>query len=132
MRRNPNSSPSSRGEPPPRTDGLTEAQLAKMRAIYEDPVAYAEWRVRMGLGRPPSPRTDPVMQHRIALLFRELLAYLEANAPSAPTWKPEPPRQLSPEEIAAPWREKPITLSAELMGKYTRPDPVPDYEDIEF
>jgi hypothetical protein len=114
-----------------RTDGLTEAQLAKMRAIYEDPAAYAEWRLRMGLSQPPKPRTDPVMQHRLAMLFRGLLAHMEANAPPAPKQQ-APPRKLTPEELAASWKNKPVTLSAELLAKYTRPEPSPDYEDIDF
>ena len=41
----------------PRADGLTEEQLANARAVYEDPTAYAEWRLRMGLSQPIKPRT---------------------------------------------------------------------------
>lgn len=30
-------------------DGTTQVQRERMRVIYEDPVAYAEWRKNMGL-----------------------------------------------------------------------------------
>ena len=115
-----------------RADGLTEAQLAKMRAIYDDPVAYAEWRVRMGLSKAYQPRPNPVMQARVARLIRGLISDLEAETPPSPKWAPPPARQLSPEELAASWRDKPATLSAEVMEKYASPRMPSDDEDVEF
>ena len=119
----------------PSESGVTEALRAKMRAIYDDPVAYAEWRVRMGLSKPIEPRGNPVMRARIARLFRELVADMEAlpAKKSAPEWRRPEARKLTPEELAAKWKDDPpivgdalrtqnASAQAQVMGKYVDVD----------
>jgi hypothetical protein len=47
-------------------DGTTEAQRANCRAIYEDPEAYAEWRIRMGLSKAPEAMTRASLRPHVA------------------------------------------------------------------
>jgi hypothetical protein len=99
-----------------RKDGVTEAQLANARAIYEDPHAYAEWRVRMGLEKPPEVRTTSVMRQRVVGLFADLTRKLEqdhANRPRDP-WERAPARKLTPEELADLYGRSPVTVSDAL------------------
>ena len=100
-----------------RDDGLTEAQLANMRAIYEDPTAYAEWRIRMGLSRAPEIRPSAVMRQRIAAMASDLAKQLQASNYKRPrdSWERAPARKLTPEEIMQLYSANPVNLSAAAL-----------------
>jgi hypothetical protein len=97
-------------------DGTTEAQRANCRAIYEDPEAYAEWRIRMGLSKPPEIRPSSIMRKRVAHLANRLSAELQAGIKARPRdrWEREPARKMTIEELSALYAADPITVSPEL------------------
>lgn len=99
-------------------DGLTEAQLANMRAIYEDPVAYAEWRIRMGLSRPaPEAGLMAAMRKRVASIAADLAKELQTSIAKRPRdrWERAPARKLTPEELVALYSANPVKLSAAAL-----------------
>lgn len=100
-------------------DGTTEAQRANCRAIYEDPQAYAEWRLRMGLEKPKEIRPSPAMRQRVAALCASLSADLQATNRNRPrdSWKPAPARMLTPEELRDKYAYDPVKLSAEALER---------------
>jgi hypothetical protein len=99
-----------------RKDEVTEAKLANARAIYEDHQAYAEWRVRMGLEKPPEVRTTSVMRQRVVGLFADMTRNLEraqANRPRDP-WERAPARKLTTDELAELYGQSPVAVSDSL------------------
>ena len=65
-----------------------------------------------------APFRDPEMCRRIAALFHGVAKEMGALPPKKPAWREhEPARNLSPEELAASWRENPVQFSGELRGE---------------
>lgn len=98
-------------------DGTTEAQRANMRAIYEDPAAYAEWRIRMKLDKGPEVKPSAVMRQRVTALFADLIRELEQRrtmrAPDP--WERPAARKLTPEELRELYGKSPPAVSEALQ-----------------
>ena len=94
-------------------NGIAEAQRANMRAIFEDPEAYAEWRIRMGLERPPEVKPRAMMKQRVAALAGDLAKELQASNARRPRerWERAPARKLTPEELRALYAVSPPEVS---------------------
>ena len=53
-------------------DGPSEEDMARCKAIYNDPGAYRAWRERMGLQRPPERFVGPIGRVWIADRLKQL------------------------------------------------------------
>jgi hypothetical protein len=105
----------------------------------------AEWPESFDLEAPTSDRMDrlprrapfkdPEMCRRLAVLFRGVA--MEMDLPRGkPAWRErEPARRLSPEELAASWRDNPVQLSSKLRAETVERNTEPAWmveDDVEF